>query len=199
VGARDRQIAAIAFPGDGVLVAVAGAGAWLSADGGRSWMPRSDGLELDVSGIWEHPERPERLYAATDAGLFRSDDAGFTWLQSLGGLDRSVAAAVAVLPGAPDAIVLSAAKRRADGNGAPGAALDGALFRSANGGVTWMRLALGGRYEWPSAPLVARLSDSPDTAFAIAGGRAWGSHDRGQHWLPVAEGLPEPLAMSVAF
>ena len=187
----ESYFAGLAFPGDGLVAAVFGAGAWYSADLGRSWLARSQELDRHVVAIWEHPERSDRMYAAADSGLYRSDDAGFSWIQCLGGLDRSLASHVAILPGAPDAILLSASRHSRE--------QEGALFRSANGGVTWSPLSLGGDYEWDAAPLVTRLSGTPDTAFALAGGRLWGSHDRGVSWLPVAEGLPAARALVAAF
>ena len=186
---------AIAFPAGALLVAVGGAGAWLSNDEGRSWMPRSEGIDPAITSLWEHPERNDRVYATTASGLYRSEDGGFSWLQSLTGLDRSVAHGVAVLPGAPDALVLSAA-RRPGGEG-------GALFRSIDGGVRWIRLLLGDEDEWPAAPLVAALPASRDTVFAVAGGQVWASHDRGGDWRPLtdpseARALPPPRCIAVA-
>ena len=178
------ELSAIAFPGSALLVAVGGAGTWLSNDEGRSWMPRSEGINPDVTGLAEHPERSDRVYANTGGGLFRSEDGGFSWLQSITGLDRSVAHSMAVLPGAPDALVLGAS-RRAGGAG-------GALFRSIDGGVRWIRLILGDEDEWPEAPLVASLPGSRDTVFALAAGAIWASHDRGGDWRPLTDPSARP-------
>ena len=178
------ELSAIAFPGSALLVAVGGAGAWLSNDEGRSWMPRSEGIDPSVTGLREHPERSDRVYATTSGGLFRSEDGGFSWLQSITGLDRSVAHSVAVLPGAPDALVLGAS-RRAGGSG-------GALFRSIDGGVRWIRLILGDEDEWAEAPLVASLPGSRDTVFALAAGVVWASHDRGGDWRPLTDPAARP-------
>ena len=189
-GSDGWRLAALGFPGNGVFAAVAGAGAWYSADRGRSWMPRAQDLNTPVFGVWEHPERRDRLYAATDGGLFRSDDEGFTWIRSMGGLDRPLAAHAAVLPGAPDVVVLSASRGQRD--------REGALYRSLNGGVTWSALALGGVYEWDQAPPITRLSESRATEVVVVDGRAWGTHDRGQTWLPIAEGLPRAHAITAS-
>lgn len=203
-GAADWALSAVGFPRGALLAAVGGAGVWLSNDGGRSWLPRSEGIDSGVAGLREHPERGDRVYAVTAGGLFRSEDGGFSWLQSLSGLDRSVAHSAAVLPGAPDALVLAAARRR---YGAAGEAArrgrGGALFRSIDGGVRWTRLALGEDDEWPEPPLVAALPGSRDTLFAAAGQRVWASHDRGGDWRPLtdpAEGaaIPPVRALAVA-
>ena len=185
----------IAFPAGGVLAGVAGAGLWLSTDRGRSWTPRSGGVDPAVTGLYEHPARAERIYATTRSGLYRSDDGGCSQLQSLTGLDRSPAISLAVLPGAPDALVLSAARTAAGGRGA--------LFRSIDGGVRWIRLLLGDEDEWAVAPALARVGGSPDTTFVLAGGRIWASHDRGAGWRPLTDvadsaGLPAARALAVA-
>jgi hypothetical protein len=170
---------AIAFPSGSLLVAVDGAGIWLSNDEGRSWMPRSEGIDPAITSLWEHPERSDRIYATTASGLFRSEDGGFSWLRSITGLDRAVAHSVAILPGAPDALILSTARRT---NGE-----SGALFRSIDGGVRWVRLLLGNADEWPHAPLVAALPASRDTVFAVADRRVWASHDRGGDWRALTD------------
>ena len=188
-------LTAIAFPTDGVLVGVSGAGLWLSTDGGRSWMPRSEGIDPSVTSLYEHPEHRDRIYATTRSGLYRSGDGGYTWLQSLTGLDRSAAMSLSVLSGAPDALVLSAA-RKASGE-------RGALFRSIDGGVRWTRLLVGEEDEWPVAPTVTRLGGSLDTTFVLASDRIWASHNRGADWRPLTDGaeaarLPPTRVLAVS-
>jgi photosystem II stability/assembly factor-like uncharacterized protein len=176
-----QGVGGIAFT-SGTVVGVTGIGTFLTLDEGRSWALHSEGLDRRVHGHREHPERPERLYAAAPSGFYRSEDAGYSWVQSLHGLDRSWACDVAVLPGTPDTLVLSAA-RRGDGKGS-------ALSHSVDGGVSWSRVILDGEDEWDTPPLISALASPIDALFVVAGGRAWGSHDRGEHWLPIAEHLP---------
>ena len=185
-------VTGLCFAGDGWLAGVDGAGAWLSHDGGWSWLRSAEGLPGEVCGVWEHPEQPEHAYAATRAGFFRSQDGGATWVQSLGGLDRTLIGDAAVLPGVSDVILLAAARRsRPSGGGA-----EAALFRSADGGIAWRRVTLGGVDSWPAPPAVCRLHGVSDTAFVAAGGRLWASHDRGGHWRVLADGIPECLALA---
>ena len=195
-GKAEWALTAIAFPPDGTLAGVGGAGVWLSMDEGRSWMPRSEGIDPAVAALYEHPDRKDRVYAVTRSGLYRSEDGGYTWLQSLTGLDRSIAHSLSVLPGTVDTLVLSAARRRPSETGA--------LFRSTDGGVRWSRLAIGEEDEWPAAPAVTRLGGSLDTTFVLAGGRVWASHDRGLGWRPLtgpddAARLPPVRALAVSF
>ena len=176
-----RDVGGIAFA-SGAVVAITGVGAFLTLDEGRNWALHSEGLDRQVHGLWEHPERTDRLYAASPSGFYRSEDGGYSWVQSLHGLDRSWVWDVAVLPGTPDTLLLSAA-RRPDGQ-------ESALFRSVDGGISWSRVLLESEDEWAQPPLVCSLTSPVDALFVLAGRRAWGSHDRGDHWMPIADGLP---------
>jgi photosystem II stability/assembly factor-like uncharacterized protein len=189
-GHKAPPLAGISFPRDGVLVGIGGGGVWHSHDGGKSWLRRGEGLDPSVHHVLEHPEERDRMFATTDTGFFRSEDAGFSWIQSLGGLDRSWGGTFAIVPAAPDRLVLAVARH------APGT--DGALFRSANGGVTWARVMLEGEDEWDIAPAVTRVWDSEDTLFVAAGDKVWGSHDGGRNWLALAERLPLAHAIAAA-
>lgn len=167
---------------DGVVIAIVGGGCWHTRDGGASWMRRNDGLDPKVHRLWVHPERRDRLFATSPSGIYRSEDEGYTWTQSIGGLDRSWGGTLAVLPGTPDTLVYSAARR------APG--VEAAVFRSANGGVTWQRVMLDDEDEWDRVPCVVRPFDWDNLVFVAAGSRLWASHDRGKNWLALQEGLP---------
>ena len=183
-------LAGVAFPREGLLVGIGGGGVWHTRDRGRSWLRRGDGLDLNLHRLREHPEIRDRTFASTDSGVYRSEDEGFSWVQSLGGLDRSWGGDIAIMPGSPDALLLAVARH------APGE--EGALFRSANGGVSWSRLMLGDEDEWDQIPVVTRLWDSEDTAFAAAGDKLWGSHDSGRNWMPLGEDLPTARAIAAA-
>ena len=194
VSNAEWALTSIAFPPDGILVGVHGAGVWLSMDEGRGWMPRSEGIDPAVTGLYEHPEHKDRVYATTRSGLFRSDDGGYTWLQSLTGLDRSIAQSVSVMPESVDTLIMSAARRRSG---------QGALFRSIDGGVRWMRIPVGDEDEWPVAPIVTRMAGSLDTTFVLAGERLWASHNRGISWLPLTgdgdtDSLPPASSLAVS-
>lgn len=188
-GASAPYVSGIVYPDEGVVAGICGAGAWGSRDDGTTWMRRSDGLDPLVRRMWDHPERGDRLYAVTDSGFYRTDDGGFSWVQSLRGLDRSHAIDVAVIPGTPDHLILSVA-RKSTGE-------EGALFRSINAGLSWERMALGTRDEFARAPLITRVWDSEDTLFALADRTAWGSHDGGASWIELAKDLPSRATVLV--
>ncbi len=74
-------VVGVAFPKEGMQVAVGGGGAWHSHDEGRNWLRRGDGLDPLIHTIQEHPEQRDRLFATTSTGFFRSDDAWATWVR----------------------------------------------------------------------------------------------------------------------
>lgn len=203
-------IVGISFPQGHLLLGLRGIGTWLSRDGGHAWM-RGDQIELSarseplqaadlgahLNGIWEHPERSDRLYAASRRGFFRSDDGGFTWQRAQKGLDRLYVHGVAVLPGSPDTLLLSAAKRGVDGDDGD-ASVEGALYRSLNAGLLWDRVTLADEDEWGRAAQVSAVTGGTSFLFAHVGPRIWASHDRGGRWLPIADGLPPSHAMVAA-
>lgn len=204
----ETPIVGVAFPHGHLLLGLRGVGAWLSRDGGQTWM-RGDQIELSarseplqatdlgehLNGLWEHPLLSDRLYAASRRGFFRSDDGGFTWQRAQQGLDRLHADGVAVLPGAPDTLLLSASSRPPGGGEAEAG---GALFRSPNAGLRWERVRLGEEDEWARPPLVAAVTGGLAMLFAHAGSRLWASHDGGARWLPIAEDVPPARAMIAA-
>jgi photosystem II stability/assembly factor-like uncharacterized protein len=189
-GERRAIFVSVVEVNEGLIIGVAGGGAWHTRDGGKSWLRRSDGLDPKLHRFWAHPEHADRLFATADSGIFRSEDEGHTWVQSIGGLDRSWGGTIAIMPGAPDALIVTAARE------APGR--DGAVFRSANGGVTWSRLMLDDEDEWERVPVVVRPWDWEDVAFVAAGDGIWASHDRGRTWVGLGHGYPVANALSAS-
>lgn len=183
-------VAAAVHVNDGLLVGLTGGGVWHTRDNTQTWTRRGEGINPKVHGLWVHPEHADRVFATTDAGVFRSEDEGYSWLQSMGGLDRSWGGSLAVMPGAPDALVASMA-RTTTGE-------IGTVFRSANGGVTWTRVELEGDDEWTRIPCVARPWDWEDVVFVMAGEKLWASHDRGKNFLELQDGLPVANAIAAS-
>ena len=63
-----------------------GAGIFRTRDGGQTWVQLAPTINDDflyVSDIVISPTDPDRLYAATNTGIWRSDNAGVTFVQSL--------------------------------------------------------------------------------------------------------------------
>ncbi len=93
--------------------------------------------------------RPDRAYLGTaEAGLLRSDDGGLTWSPAGDGIREDHVSAVAVSrPGGPGAV--GPAERRADGGVVYAGTEPSAVYRSEDGGDSWLRLE--GLTDLPSA------------------------------------------------
>jgi photosystem II stability/assembly factor-like uncharacterized protein len=65
-----------------VYVGARGSGIWKTTDAGGNWFPISDSLpSVHMDSLAIDPSNPERVLAASPAGVFQSLDAGTTWTQ----------------------------------------------------------------------------------------------------------------------
>jgi len=70
-----------------------------------------------------NPKQPERVYAATSAGVFRSDDGGQTWQSASQGISAPNAVAIALDQRQPQHLYAATA--------------DGTLYVSDDGASSW--------------------------------------------------------------
>ena len=75
-----------ADPTDASVLYVAGVRAFRSRDGGKSFQPMGTEIHSDWHDLQVDPRDHQRLWAATDGGVFTSSDAGATWLSRNAGL-----------------------------------------------------------------------------------------------------------------
>lgn len=80
-------------------------------------------ISTQVRAVVVEPERPERVYVAGSAGIFRSDDAGQTWQAASGDLEGVAVVALSLDPTAQDRVFAGAA--------------DGRVFQSDDGAASW--------------------------------------------------------------
>lgn len=76
-----------------------------------------------VKAVTVDPSRPERVYVAGPAGVFRSDDAGQTWLAANGGLEGVEVVALSLDPAKEERVFAGVEDSR--------------VFESDDGGATW--------------------------------------------------------------
>jgi len=95
---------------EGRLYVAIEAGAFLRTDdGGGTWQDHPEGARRDNHTVATHPRAPGRVYVAAGDGYAESVDGGDTWRYPQSGLHHQYVWSVAVDPGDPDCVVVSAA------------------------------------------------------------------------------------------
>lgn len=160
------------------------AGAFVrTTDGGETWDDHPSGARRDNHTLATHPDDPGRVYAAAGDGYAESHDAGRTWTTPDDGPDHRYVWGLAVDPGNPERVVVSAARgaRRAH---YPSAARTH-LYRRTDDG--WERGPDG--FPDPEGTVRAVLDAGPATGrfVALTNRGLYTSDDAGESWslLPV--------------
>jgi hypothetical protein len=124
----------------------------------------------DTHELAIHPDRPEVLRVSAGDGYFESRDAGATWDRPRDGLEVGYLRSVAIDPGDPETIVVSAASHAHAAYTAGRS--DGRLYRRVGDGP-WERVNDG----WPDPPDTIAPLLVPGTA----AGELWAADERGVH------------------
>src|SRR6266545_980411 len=191
-----------------------GDGIYKSTDGGETWT--HSGLEKSerIAKIAVSPKNSDAVFAAVagalwgdspDRGLYKTTDGGKTWNQVLKGPNLSTGCTdVAIDPANPD--VMFAAmwdfRRKGweyrSGGQSPAAPSASGLFRSTDGGNTWMEITSEANKGFPRKPYgrlavaiapsnpkrVYAFVESPESALFVSddGGATWDKRDKSQ-WM----------------
>jgi photosystem II stability/assembly factor-like uncharacterized protein len=183
-----------------VLAATFAAGVLASDDGGRTWRGANHGLPVrrscagtscptnEASALVRDPLDPRIVYVLFERSAYRSEDRGESWQQAGRGLPAGALTALAADASKGGTLYASSAPNPLHPQE------PGAVFRSANRGRTWIRLAklpkvLRLDETWMPAP-VRDLAVSHAGLFVAADGvGVLRSTDGGATWSPVAQGL----------
>lgn len=139
-------------------------------DDGDTWHDRVPGGPYDTHELAIHPARPETLRVAAGDGYYESHDGGATWASPEDGLEVGYLRSVAIDPGDPETVIVSAASHA---HAAYVAGLsDGRLYRRQGGG-RWERVRDG----WPDPPRTI----APLLAAGREPGELWAADERGVH------------------
>jgi hypothetical protein len=196
-----------------LTVAISTGGCYQTADGGRTWEPRNQGVRAGflpegqqypefgqcVHKVTRHPSRPERMFMQNHGGVYRSDDHGATWDSIADGLPVDFGFAVVVHPHEPDTVYvfpLNGGDRRYPPNA------EARVWRSQDAGASWEALGDG----LPDQFFVgvmrdAMCADAHESAGIYFGGRngtVWGSSDSGESWRQVVANLPDVMCVRAA-
>jgi photosystem II stability/assembly factor-like uncharacterized protein len=159
------------------------AGALVSTmDGGRTWHDRVGGAPFDTHELAVHPEAPDSLRVSAGDGYFESADGGRSWRSPDSGLDVGYLRSVAIDPGNPEIVVVSASSGPRSAYVAGRS--DGRLYRRVARG-SWERVRDG----WPDPPsTIAPLLHADATTASLLAADERGVHrseDGGQSWTLV--------------
>ena len=181
----------------------AGLGVFKSTDGGAHWTSLGLANTRYIGRIWVDPKNENVVLVgaqghffgpSADRGLYRSTDGGKTWSQVLKIDDWTGVVDIASDPTNPKLIFASAWEAHQypwQSYFTPVAGLGSAIYKSADGGVTWKKLSGNG---WPTAPLgriglgVAHIGKATRIYAAVDSKEAGGlyrSDDGGIHWARV--------------
>jgi hypothetical protein len=196
--------------------AMSGGGVHESVDGGETFAPLLDGLEVvegfdgreptfhDPHCVRLCPSNPDRLYQQNHCGIYRLDRPATRWER----IGRHMPAAVGDI-GFP----LVVHPRDADcawvfpmdgGSVWPRTSPDGrpAAYRTRNGGHSWQRQDRGlpPAQAWWTVKRQAMCADAGEPVGLYLGttsGELWHSRDEGAHWDCLARHLPEIYALAI--
>lgn len=147
------------------------AGALVSTgDGGQSWRDRVPGGPHDTHELAIHHDMPDVLRVAAGDGYFESFDGGATWSSPSAGFEVGYLRSVAIDPGRPDTVLVSASSRPRTAYAAGHS--DGRIYRRAGSG-NWERVRQG----WPDPPRTI----APLIRAGTAPGQFWAADERGVH------------------
>jgi len=185
-----------------------GNGVYKSTDGGLTWKNMGLKDSHHIGRIAIHPANPDIVYVAAlghlwgpnqERGLFKTEDGGKTWKKTLFIDANTGCVDVAIDPQSPNIVYAAAYQRRRRGWGFNGGGPGSAIYKSIDGGETWVRLTNG----LPSG-IIGRIGldiyrSHPNIVYAIIEHKQGGvfrSEDRGLTWKKMSSTNPRPMYYS---
>ncbi len=198
-----------------------GDGVYKSLDGGATWTNMGLRTSMHIGRIVLHPSNPDIAYVAAqgsvwgpggERGVYRTTDGGRTWARTLYVDEETGATDIAM--DSKDASVLYAAtyQRRRSAYGFDGGGPGSALWKSADAGVTWTKLAGNGLPEgeygrigiavYRANPRILVISVeqgaryNASTAYTQRKAGVYRSEDAGATWTFMSDWNPRPMYAS---
>ncbi|MFN8005666.1 MAG: BACON domain-containing carbohydrate-binding protein [Terriglobia bacterium] len=170
-----------------------------SVNSGSTWVTKNTGIKVLIGHMVLDPSDKNVIYVGIPGlGVFRSSDGGYNWVARNAGLGSLSIAALAISPVGNKTLWASVDNALARNIG--GGIIDHfpAIYRSTDGGVTWIVTALPANNFASSAPtrLVADPVD-PNGIYALSLG-LYHSTDGGTSWSYYYSGLPVDLCTDLA-
>ncbi len=171
-------------------------GIYRSVNGGATWLPGGGSGGLTVWQIAIDPTIPSTLYAGTTSGVRKSVNSGAVW-SATGSMQivdyqgpRNIFDVRAVLIDASNPSTVFA-----------GAHEGGGVFKSTNGGTTWVHSSTGLLSQfnnWRFMNVLAQDPTNPSTLYASSTRSTYRSLDGGTTWVIFETGLSRGEAYGLA-
>ena len=189
-----------------------GDGLYKSIDAGNTWAHQGLGDSGHIGKLVVDPKNPERVFVAAlgslwsaggERGVFRTLDGGRSWTQVLEIDEDTGVSTLALDPTNANVLYAAAYQRRRTPWGFDGGGPGSGLFKTVDGGESWVRLSTG----LPEGPLgrigVAVFRGDPNRVFALVEHKTEGglyrSSDRGESWTKINDLNPRPMYYSKIF
>jgi hypothetical protein len=186
-----------------------GNGVYKSTDGGKTWQNMGLQDTHHIGRIVIHPHNPDIVYVAAlghlwgpnkQRGLFKTINGGKTWTNTKFIDENTGFVDVCMDPENPDTLYAAAYQRRRRGWGFNGGGPGSGLFKTTDGGETWIKLTKG----LPSRGDTGRIGidiykSNPRVVYAIIEHKQGGvfrSEDKGFSWKKMSGTNPRPMYYS---
>jgi photosystem II stability/assembly factor-like uncharacterized protein len=185
-----------------------GDGVYKSEDGGRTW--KNIGLREThhIGRIAIHPANPEIVYVAAlgrlwgpnkERGLFRTTDGGKTWVNTKFIDENTGFVDLAIDLENPSTLYAAAYQRRRTAFGFSGGGPGSGLYKTTDGGETWIKLT-NGLPEGPTGRIgIDIYRSNPSIVYAVIenkNGGVFRSEDKGLTWRKMSVTNPRPMYYS---
>jgi len=200
-----------------LYIGLSGGGVFESTDAGADWRPLNRGCEAtfnpdpdpefghDPHCVRLHPLAPDVLWQQNHCGIYRMDRPSGVWDRVGDNMPRDVGDIgfpIELHPRDPDVAWVfpmdgSEVWPRTSPGGRP------AVYRTRDAGRSWQRCSAGlpQQHAWLTVFRQAMTVDSRDRVgvyFGTTTGELWASRDEGDHWIRIAEHLPDIYSVEVA-
>src|SRR5262249_43121245 len=176
--------------GNRLFVAIEAGALVRTFDEGRTWQDRVSGGPYDTHRAATHPLAPGRIYSAAGDGYFESENAGDSWRTPDDGLHHGYLVDIAVDPGDPDTVVVSATH----GPFVAYRPQSAESFVYRRTGTNGWRLAMNGlpQARGTTASRFAVHPGEPGVIYAANNHGVFRSDDAGRRWNAVDVPWPRP-------
>jgi photosystem II stability/assembly factor-like uncharacterized protein len=185
-----------------------GNGVYKSTDGGKTWKNMGLFDTHHIGRIVIHPTNPDVVYVAAlghlwgpnrERGLFKTSDGGKTWVNTKFIDENTGFVDVAMDPESPNTLYAAAYQRRRRGWGFNGGGPGSGLYKTTDGGETWVHLTKGLPQGNTGRIGIDIYWSNPTVVYAIVEHKQGGvfrSEDKGLTWKKMSSTNPRPMYYS---